>query len=353
MAMSDSFNLDALLDSAPAAATWVEAGDILKRRYGLEGNIQPLSSERDANFRVDAADGCYLLKITNPAEDPKVTELQSCALRHLEVSAPTLPVPRIVETREGQDHAFEMLADQLHVVRLMSYLPGVPLGMVAGSARMRSAVGRALGELDAGLRGFQHPAADHDLLWNVSNALRVRRLIPCVQDERRRAIAEKALDDFEQHAVRRIPTLRTQVIHNDFNPHNILVAEESSAVRITGIIDFGDIIRAPLVNDVSTAIAYQDYEMHSPFEIAADVVAAYHERFPLMPEELDVIFDLVRARQVMVGAITAWRAARQPRNRSYILRNSARAWAGLESFEGIGRAEFRQVLKQACERSSK
>ncbi len=96
----------------------------------------------------------------------------------------------------------------------------------------------ALGELDAGLRGFQHPAADHDLLWNVSNALRVRRLIPCVQDERRRAIAEKALDDFELHAVQRIPTLRTQVIHNDFNPHNILVAEESSTIRITGIIDF-------------------------------------------------------------------------------------------------------------------
>jgi len=73
--MSLLLELDGPLESAPPAASTAEVADILQRRFGLSGPVQALSSERDANFRVDTCAGPYLLKITNSAEDPEVTDL--------------------------------------------------------------------------------------------------------------------------------------------------------------------------------------------------------------------------------------------------------------------------------------
>ena len=54
----------------------------------------------------------------------------------------------------------------------------------------------------------------------------------------------------------RLAGLRHQVIHNDYHLFNVLVAQDDAS-RVTGIIDFGDMIRAPLVAEVATAAAYQ------------------------------------------------------------------------------------------------
>jgi hypothetical protein len=69
--MSELLELDDVLESAPPAASTAEVGDILQRRFELSGPVRALSSERDANFRVDTSAGPYLLKITNAAEDPQ------------------------------------------------------------------------------------------------------------------------------------------------------------------------------------------------------------------------------------------------------------------------------------------
>ena len=77
--MSELLELDDVLESAPPAASTAEVGDILQRRFELSGPVRALSSERDANFRVDTSAGPYLLKITNAAEDP---QSQTCRPRH-------------------------------------------------------------------------------------------------------------------------------------------------------------------------------------------------------------------------------------------------------------------------------
>ena len=50
---------------------------------------------------------------------------------------------------------------------------------------------------------------------------------------------------------------------------------------------------------------------------------------PLAEAETRVLLDLVRARLAMVVAISGWRAARQPDNADYLLRNNAGSWARL------------------------
>ncbi|MBQ0818729.1 phosphotransferase, partial [Microvirga sp. HBU67558] len=82
----------------------------------------------------------------------------------------------------------------------------------------------------------------------MKHAHRLRPLLVHVEDLRRRALVERFLDRFEQFVLPAMPNLRTQVIHNDLNPHNVLVAERDHD-HVTGVIDFGDAVLAPLVND--------------------------------------------------------------------------------------------------------
>jgi hydroxylysine kinase len=345
--MSELLELDDVLESEPPAASTAEVGDILQRRFELSGPVRALPSERDANFRVDTSAGPYLLKITNAAEDPQVTDLQTAALRHLERESPSLPVPRLVAARDGTDQPREMLGGRPHIVRLMSFLHGRSMVASTASFGMRSAIGETLAKLDAGLSGFDHPASEHNLLWNAADALRARDLVRFVDDPIKRHLAETTFDAYEKYAAPVMPSLRKQVIHNDFNLHNVLF-DDALEPRISGIIDFGDIITAPLVSEVSTALAYQDFEQEKPLTVVSDIMRAYHAHMPLAPHELDVVLDLVRARQVLIGVITAWRAFRRPGNSSYILKNSARAWAGLEALHQVSRGEFRRWLTQAC-----
>ena len=52
--------------------------------------------------------------------------------------------------------------------------------------------------------------------------------------------------------VPKLAQLRSQIIHGDIHPYNTLMADDAT---ITGIIDFGDLVHAPLVQDLSNAVS--------------------------------------------------------------------------------------------------
>ncbi len=61
---------------------------------------------------------------------------------------------------------------------------------------------------------------------------------------------------FTEHVLPRLGSVRAQVIHNDYHLYNVLVAPDDHE-RIVGIIDFGDMVHAPLVGELATAAAFQ------------------------------------------------------------------------------------------------
>ena len=70
----------------------------------MQGKLTPLVSERDQNFRLDATNGRrFVVKIANGAEPAQITDFQIQALLHLEASACTVAVPKLVRTRIGGD----------------------------------------------------------------------------------------------------------------------------------------------------------------------------------------------------------------------------------------------------------
>ncbi|SDH36386.1 phosphotransferase [Pseudomonas panipatensis] len=344
---------DHLLQAAPAQVSPEQAGAIASECFGLHGAIQRLAGERDLNFQIGAADGgSRLLKLSHPLEDPQVVDFQNQALLRVQRADPSLPVQRVYPAADGSYQVWVEVDGQRMLARLFSFVDGLPLHRVGErSPALRRNLGDALARLDRALQGFEHPASGHALLWDMQQAARLRPLLQHIDDLAQRALVERFLDAFEEHALPRLPTLRAQVIHNDLNPHNVIV-DAQHPEQLRNILDFGDMVRAPLVNDLGVAAAYQLGSGADALAPALEFIAAYHRRNPLQPAEQEILADLMATRLVMTLSITAWRASLHPENRDYILRNVHQAWSSLQGLAGLTRSEAQARIAAACQEES-
>ncbi len=347
MSMTSQASSNAVLETAAPVAATDEVKAIALQHFGIRGDPTRLPGERDSNFHIRTEDGNhFLLRISNPVEDRQVTGFQTKLLLHIEQTDPSLPVPRIIGSVEGTPEIILALPGQPpSVVRLYTFLQGVPLHKTPSSPRQQRNMGGVLARIDLAMREFQHPASNHELMWDMKHAHRLRPLLVHIEDLQRRALVEQFVDRFEQFVLPAIPNLRTQVIHNDLNPYNVLVAD-CDHDRVTGVIDFGDAVLAPLVNDPAVAAAYRNVDARHPLETVSQFIAGYHAVLPLDDAEFEILFDLVATRMILTVLITSWRAAIQPENREYILRNVPSAWAGLERLAALDRAEAQAYLRR-------
>ncbi len=277
---------------------------VLFEEYGVEGELTILESERDQNVRVDTAERSYLFKVCNADEDEAVIDLQIQALRHIERVDPGVPVPRALPTLTGATTGSVLSPDGTsHTVRLMSFLDGV----VAGSRpefdtpTFRRNTGTTLARLDNALRGFFHPAARQDHPWDLSRAPRLLEYTRHIENESARRNVVSILERVRDHTLPACATLRHQVIHQDAHTWNLIVDPEAPA-EISGIIDFGDIVHGPLINELAIA-AYLGGRADSSPETLVDIVAGYDAVVPLEGGDVGVMFDLVLGRMAITLTI--------------------------------------------------
>jgi len=343
------FNVNVLNTLAPNnSATFAEK--VAYEYYAIQGHASLLVCERDQIFMLkDSAGIGYVLRFTNPAEDHLVANFQTEAMLHVAKVDSGIPVPRIIKTIDDKAEVLvQMENGQTSLVRMISFLTGIPLSKISThSPEQRRGMAHSLARLDLALRGFFHPASGHELQWDLKHASSLRAMLPDIDDTEGRALATQGLDAFEYFALPMFPKLRCQVIHNDLNYSNVMV-DENDHSRITGIIDFGDMVLAPLINEVGVAASYHVDDSDDPLALVAEFLAAYHQVVPLDSAELEILYDLIVGRLVMTLVITESRAKWYPDNRDYILRNNQAARQGLKRLAKIGRDEGGKYLRHVC-----
>ncbi len=346
MTTDDAF---AVMTVPPPALSAGDAARLLDERYSLMGVLEPLPSERDQNFLVTTRGGEHcVLRIANSAEDRAVTDFQTGALLHIAKNAPELPVPRPIRNHHGKNVTEYVAADgREHLVRVLTWLEGIPKEHRGPSPDYAAMLGTVLAQLGQALRDYRHPASGYALLWDLKNVDTLRRLLERVNDASMRALCTRRLDVFEARVLPGFEGLRWQVIHNDLNPDNVLVDPDETD-RVTGVIDFGDLVRSPLVVDVAVAAAYLLRDDEDALRDVRAFVAGYCEIEPLKPAEFDVLFDLILSRLTMTILITHWRATRYPENRDYIVRSEAKAQKMLRKLSAVSNAEVTTQLRRAC-----
>ncbi len=312
--------------------------------FGVVGKATSLSSERDETFLVRAEDGAgYVLKIAGPTERFEVLRFQTEALLHLAEKQLSLPLPHAVASRNGATLLTLQVGEHKRIVRMLTFLDGVQLHRVPRSPAQMRSLGTALATLGEGLSDFRPVVPQQQLLWDLCNAALLRDLVPHVGAERQMLVL-RALDAFDRLAHDGLASLPRQVIHNDFNPHNILVSPDKVDC-VTGVIDFGDMVEAPLVNDLAVALSYQ-VSAGRDLEDLLTMLRAYDAIRPLGPLDVECLPTLLRTRLAMSLTIAEWRAGLHPENRDYILRNHAIALAGLNRLADRSDAELVSLFRQ-------
>jgi hydroxylysine kinase len=334
-----------LEEPAPAFST-AQAEEIAQRAFDLRASAHALASERDQNFRLRSADSReWVLKIANPAEDPAVLDMQTRALLHIARVDPRLAVPRVRATLEGAlFHEVDADDGRHFIVRVLSFLPGQLLDDAVSHPALARDVGAVAARLARALRGFSHPSSRHALLWDLTQAPGLRARTHHIESAGRRRVIDEALDHFAAEVLPRLEQQRAQVIHNDVSRMNTLV----DGRRVCGVIDFGDLIHAPLVCDLAVPISELLVGHPEPIATAAEITAGYHSVTPLEDEELRLIFDLAATRCAMAVAVAHWRVRDHPENTAYIMAGVEDTATLLDQLRERGAERMLAALRRAC-----
>lgn len=308
------------LDVIAAPSPEVPESDVLallRREYGLAGPLSPLVSERDQNFRLDARGGeRFVVKIANAGEPVEITDFQVQALRRLETEACAVAVPQVLPTKSGRAMTTIESGGSQYRLRVVTYLAGSPLEGRSPDARVAADMGRSLALIDRALAGFSHPGESQVLLWDMQRAAELRPLVRHVPGADLQHLVGGCIDVFEQRLVPALPALRTQVIHNDLNPGNVLLTD-AEPPGVAGVIDFGDMLRAPLVADVAIAASYLR-ATDDGLAVAGAFVSGFESELPLQDQERELLFDLIRTRLAATITILYWRAAARSADDPYL-----------------------------------
>jgi Ser/Thr protein kinase RdoA (MazF antagonist) len=347
----DIFSADGLRFNPPTFEA-SELVEFLRNQYGVSGEFEALEGERDQNFRVSCADGQrFVLKISGVDEDASVVDFQLRALEHVRSIDPQLPVPRHVAGLDGEFVSrFFDGGDQAYHVRLLTWLEGSRL--YDFGAPSRDAI-RCLGWLQArlslALRNFSHPAATHFMPWDAMNGLVVSETL--CQDYLPPALIESCdpvLERLRQIALPALLQLPTQVIHNDMHLQNVLV-DPARPEEITGIIDFGDIVQRPLVQDLGTSLVMIAESTPDLVSAAIDLLAGFDEVSPLPAEQRELLYDALCARAILSVQLTRFYQLNVRDSDKYDDDDIAGVIRCLERILATDRAEFTRAIQKSAQ----
>ena len=275
--------------------------------WGICGQLKPLPGEFDQNFRLEAETPA-VIKVMRPDASKEFVDLQIAALSHL-ANADDIGgvVPRVLPDLHGNlSQAASGLDGSRRLVWATSVLPGVAFGNLRyKSIDLIHDIGRKLGALDSNLKDFDDPGLDRDMKWDLRRSLWVNEHVDLIEDPARRSLYRRLLDNFSSTTLTQLQGLPVQAIHNDLSDHNILVQHDrEGAQSVSGIIDFGDMIRAPAVCDLAIAGAYVLLGQSRPLHALAALVKGYVQNRPLYETECEILWSLVLIRLV-VSSINA------------------------------------------------
>jgi len=337
-----------MLTTTPPALSGAEAATIAVRYFGIHAKARPLVSERDQNFQLNTDSGRrFILKISNEAEQPQVIDFQNRALLHVAKKDASLPLPRVKPSLDGQYYCSVASGGKTHLVRVLSWMEGSVLNDAAADAALANRLGRLLARLGLALKDFDHPGSNPPSLWDMKRAADLRDLLIHIDEPVLGRLIARTLENFVSKLQPVLKKLRTQVIHNDMNLGNV-VMDNSQPDHISGLIDFGDLIKSPLIIDLAVATAYQLSDGNDPLAGALPMIAGYNSIRALQDSELKILTDLIRTRLVTSLLIGSYRSALFPENREYLLISHQSAKNFLLNLQGLDADTALERIRAVC-----
>lgn len=339
------------IEKPSARFTKNEIKKTISEVYGIKGSVRQLESYIDQNFHItDQSGKQFVFKIANLSQKKDELDAQIQSMKYVAKHSKAFHVPRVVRASSGEEIAIiQNDRGDTHFTHMLTYLDGTFLSDIESyPPEFLYQFGKFLGSLDKVLKGFDHPATHRDLPWDLKNALHAYQRIASIENPRRRSLVEYFLLQFETFVMPVLPTLRRTVIHNDANDTNVLLKQPDSAnSRISGLIDFGDVVYTHTVFELAIATAYMMLNKAEPIMVTSHIVRGYHDVFPLTTSEVEILYYLICARLCISVTMSAYQHKLDPHN-EYVTHTEKSAWDLLEKLIEINPERGSTEFKRAC-----
>jgi ethanolamine-phosphate phospho-lyase len=315
--------------------------EILKTYYGIEATeIKKLDGYDNVNYLVKTHDSKYIFKTY--AFNSEIWELvvsESDILTSL--GNGRFPKP-IHSTKGDAVQTIEYNGKKI-IIRLLSFLEGNFLAEVSHTSELFESFGSFLAELDQQLLDQKnYVIKSRKFEWDLQHLYLIEPFIQDIPKPNDRKLVAYFVQQYRELVVPAIPLLRKSLIHNDANDRNVLVTDG----KVTGIIDFGDIACAPLINELAVAITYAIMGKNDPLNWAGFILKGFHKSIPLTPEETDLLYYLIAGRLCLSVCNAANSKKLDPGN-SYISVSEQSAWALLHRWLEINPILASKVFRES------
>jgi len=332
------------------------AAALIQQHWHLDGQLSPLPSYADCNFKVQAAGRTYVFKIAAPSWHYADLDLENMALLHLEKHQPQLNLPRVQMSVTGQHLLPLAIKGQTAYMRLLSYVDGRIYADVAKlqsspspspSPTLTQSLGTVLAQLSQGLRDFHHDNAERHQDWNLIRLAYLADEVNKMDDLELQSIVSRHFEFFCSQLPTWMKTLPMQVIHNDANDLNLIVSDTDPA-SVIAVIDFGDMCHSFKVADLAIACTYAmqfaNDTSTAQLECIKQITQAYHAEYPLTEDEISALLPMIRAR-LCHSILMANRAHRAHPENPFILVSQKAVRSLIRSLHGIDNKEFAAQLQ--------
>ncbi|MDA9580668.1 aminotransferase class III-fold pyridoxal phosphate-dependent enzyme [Luminiphilus sp.] len=322
----------------------------VRSSYGIDAvATRDLGSYIDQNIHITASSGGeYLLKVHDAREHEAVLDLQNKVMEHLSENIDDVTFPHAIISLAGKEIETLQGADGCtHYARILSFIPGTLLKEVTPVPFcLLEDIGRIAGEMDAALENFYHPASNRpDIPWDLKNATRTGRLSRYIESPHKRRIAEYFLLKFDNEVAPALGELRKSVVHGDTHRFSILL--EESHQRVSGIIDFGDVVYTHTVCNLAVCLSDMAVNQKDPIAAASELVGAYHQAYPLGEAELSILFPLMCTRLAIYVSMATYTRVQGLKN-DHALSKEEDIWALMERLVEINPLHALESFRIAC-----
>ncbi|OKY26180.1 aminotransferase class III-fold pyridoxal phosphate-dependent enzyme [Thalassotalea sp. PP2-459] len=321
----------------------------LQHHYQLDGELTALASYCDQNLLLVTGEQRYVVKIASSAEKKIELMMQNEAMTHL--SAHELPVPQVVKNQDNQQIT-EIVDTQQNTfyLRVLTYLPG-DFYAQANQQNMSSGLwqdlGRFMAKVANSLSDFKHQGAYRYFDWDLAHGYAVCQDKKQYLTQEQKPQVDYFLAMYQAHVAPNLAKLPCSVIHNDANDHNLLIDQPHTPSKITGLIDFGDMVFSQTINELAITAAYAMMEQADPLATLASTVSGFYELYTISDDEFDALPYLIALR-LCTSVCNAAKAINEQPDNEYLLVSVKPAWQLLALLKKVNFYAIACQLKVAC-----
>ena len=306
----------------------IQLKKLIYNHYDLDvNNLKKLNGYDTENFLVNCKDESkYILKkypFSN--ENLSLVKAENNCLEYL-IRRNKLSYPSPIYTNNKDSFVIVKNNNKKYIVRLLSYLDGVFLGELDLQKKHLESIGTFIGNLSKQLKNYSNDSiASRKWPWDIQNLSLNKKYLKYISDPSDRKLVLFFIQQFEEFVAPKLNELRTSIIHNDTNEWNILFKKNKELA----IIDFGDLAKTQLVNEVAIAMIYASYSKENPLENASVVLKSYNKIIKLNDNEISLLYYLMAAKLCISVCNSAYSRKINPENK-YALISEKKAWKMLK-----------------------